>query len=88
MEALPAPPTTLPSPTASPAASGRPYTPPGPPPRVDTGSATVPLDSVVFDTFRGGFIPLPEASEDVIESLRDAIRPIDKPAYESVEGGD
>ena len=77
-----------PAPTTPPAASGRPYTPSGPPPRLDTGSATVSLDSVVFDTFRGGYIPLSEASDTVIESLRDAIRPIYEPEYESVEGGD
>jgi hypothetical protein len=46
------------------------------------------LDSVVFDTFRGGYIPLPEAPDSVVESLRDAIKPIYVPAYESVEGGD
>ena len=79
-------PEPTPAPTTPPAASGRPDTSSRPPPRLDTGSAVVPLDSVVFDTFRGGYIPLSEASEIVIESLRDAIRPIYEPAYEPVEG--
>lgn len=83
-----APAPTTPPASPSPDTSGRPYTPSGPPPRLDTGSATVALDEVVFDTFRGGYIPLSEASDTVIESLRDAIRPIYEPAYESVEGGD
>ena len=85
-DALSPKPTTPPA-TASPDTSGRPYTPLGPPPKLDTASATVPLDSVVFDTFRGGYIPLPQASDTVIESLRDAIKPIYEPAYESVDGG-
>jgi hypothetical protein len=83
-----APAPTTPPATPVPDITGRPYTPSGPPPKLDTGSATVSLDEVVFDTFRGGYIPLSEASDTVIESLRDAIRPIYEPAYESVEGGD
>ena len=83
-----APAPTPPPATPSPDTSGRPYTPTGPPPKLDTGSATVPLDAIVSDTFRGGYIPLSEATDTVIESLRDAIRPIYEPVYEPVEGGD
>ena len=62
--------------------------PSGSPPKVDKSIANVPLDEVVFDTFRGGFIPLSQASDEVIETLRDAIKPIYVPKYDSVEGGD
>ena len=63
-------------------------TPDGPPPRVDTSIAGVPLDQVVFDTFRGGFILLSEASDQVIEALRDVIKPVYQPKYDNVDGGD
>ncbi len=56
----------------------------GPPenvPPLDVTRTDVPLDAVVFDTFDGGFTPLSEASSDLIEQLRDAIRPIYDPVY-------
>ena len=64
------------------------YTPTGPPPRVDTGIASVSLDEIYFDTFRGGYIPLSAASAEVIEELRDVIDPIYQPRYAPVEGGE
>ena len=55
-----APATPLPDPGDAVLALSRPS---GPPPLVDTSIASVPLADVVFDTFRGGFIRLSEASE-------------------------
>ena len=64
------------------------YTPTAPPPKLDTSIASVALDEIVFDTFRGGYIRLPRATEEVVESLRDAIIPIYEPKYDPVEAGD
>ena len=80
-----------PSSPASPTASKEPaalYTPEGPPPKLDTSISSVSLDEVVFDTFRGGYIPLSDASDALIEQLRDAIKPIYEPRYDPVERGD
>ena len=81
-----------PTPSPSPVADAMPReslrTPTEPPPQVDTSIADVPLEDVVFDTFRGGFIRLSEAAEETIEALRDRIKPIYEPRYEPVEGGD
>lgn len=63
-------------------------TPKEPPPKVDKSIAIVPIEEVVFDTFRGGFIRLSDASDETIEMLRDLIKPVYQPRYESVEGGD
>lgn len=52
-------------------------------PDVDLTLHDVPLDEVVFDTFDGGFVPLPESSEELRASLRDAIPPLDRPRYEA-----
>jgi len=68
--------------------SNRLKTPTKPPPQVDTSVRSVSLDEVVFDTFRGGFIRLSDATPDQIEQLRDAIKPIYEPAYDDVSGGD
>lgn len=58
------------------------------PPRLDRAIAGVPLDLIIFDTFSVGLqLPLTEASDNAIEGLRDAIRPIYVPRYEAVEGG-
>ncbi|MFQ5902156.1 MAG: DUF3179 domain-containing protein [Candidatus Binatia bacterium] len=43
---------------------------------------------MVFDTFNGSYVRLSEATPQVIEKLRDAIRPIYEPRYEGPEGGD
>jgi len=48
---------------------------------VNIAIADVDLDDVVFDTFDGGSITLPEASESQIEGLLNAIPPIDEPNY-------
>ena len=63
-------------------------TPTGPPPTVDTSIAGVPVEDVLFDTFRGGFVRLSEASEETIEALRDRIKPIYEPRYDSAGDGD
>ena len=52
-------------------------------PPLDTSKSIVPLGDVVFDTFQGGFVPLDEADDDLILRLRDAIRPIYQPTYDS-----
>ena len=62
-------------------------TPVEPPPRVDTTIAGVPVEDVVFDTFRGGFIRLSDASDETIEALRDRIKPIYEPKYDPADGG-
>ena len=63
-------------------------TPVEPPPPVDTSIAGVPVEDVVFDTFRGGFIRLSEASDETIEALRDRIKPIYEPKYDPADEGD
>lgn len=65
-----------------------PVKPTGRPPTLDRSVASVGLDEVLFDTFRGGSIPLDEASEQTIDGLRDAIVPIYEPRYDGVDGGD
>ena len=84
----------LKAPRPSPAAAARPEaqtalrTPKGPPPKVDTSIAGVPIEDVVFDTFMGGFLRLSEASDADIEALRDRIKPIYVPRYDPLEIGD
>ena len=74
------------APTETPAP--RTQAPSGPPPRLDTSVASVDLEDVVFDTFRGGFVPLSEATPALVDSLRDAIKPIYVPRYDGIDGGD
>ena len=52
-------------------------------PLVDKSIHSVPLEDIVFDTFGGSprFLPLDQASDEVILGLRDLIRPILEPAY-------
>jgi len=52
-------------------------------PALDTTQHAVPLDRIVFDTFRPGrrAVPLPEASPELIRRLRDAIPPLHEPEY-------
>lgn len=45
-------------------------------PKLDTSIHDVPLQDIVFDTFNGRFVPLDQASDDLILSLRDAIAPV------------
>ena len=62
--------------------------PDGHPPTLDRSIASVDLADVVFDTFRGGFIPLSEASDEVIEQLRDTIKPVYVAKYAPAAGGE
>lgn len=43
----------------------------------------MPLMDILFDTFGGNprFVPLDVATDDIIDQLRDAIRPINNPIY-------
>ena len=54
-------------------------------PAVDTSQHSVPLEDIYFDTFRGvnRAVPLTEADEALILSLRDAIPPIYQPVFET-----
>ncbi len=54
-------------------------------PPVDTTAHVVALDDIVFDTFDGSFVPLSQAEAPTIRRLRDAIRPIYNPEYETAE---
>lgn len=59
-------------------------------PALDTSRAIVPLDDIVFDTFRpvNRAVPLPQASPELIASLIDAIPPIHDPTYETATEAD
>ena len=54
-------------------------------PAVDRSQHTVPLAEIYFDTFRrtNRVVPLSEADESLIVSLRDAIPPIYNPVFET-----
>ncbi len=89
-ESTAAAPHLTPSNTPSPASTPQEwlYTPTGPPPKVDKTIAGVDLDNVVFDTFRGGFIPLSVATDSAIEGLRDVLQPIYEPVYVAAGRGE
>ncbi len=53
-------------------------------PELDQSIASVDLSTIVFDTFDGGLIPLDQADQPTVDTLRDLISPIDAPEYESV----
>ena len=55
-------------------------------PVADLTAHSVPLEEVVFDTFDGRFVTLNMASQRLIESLRDAIKPIYNPGYGNANG--
>ena len=55
-------------------------------PPVDLTRHSVPLEDVVFDTFRGGFVRLSEAQPSLILRLRDALKPIYNPRYGDTDG--
>ena len=94
----PQPQTSSAAPTSDPPAAGAtsalaspaPYTPGQPPPSVDTSVASVPLDEIVFNTVSvlGEWVSLAHLSPSIIEQVRDSIKPIYKPKYQDVEGGD
>lgn len=50
----------------------------------DLGRHTVPPEQVLFDTFDGGMLPLSRGTEAEVLRLRDAIRPVWNPRYDSV----
>ena len=54
-------------------------------PLADTSLHAVPLEEVVFDTFDGSFVRLPDATDATILRLRDVIQPIYEPLYVSAE---
>ncbi len=64
-----------------------PSQPTGPPPVLDRTRASVSIDRIVFDTFGGSSVRLSDATFEMIERLRDVIRPIYEPSYEDVDGG-
>ncbi|MEM9515274.1 MAG: hypothetical protein AAGA42_10495, partial [Actinomycetota bacterium] len=49
------------------------------PPDVDLDVHSVPLSEIVFDTFDGGSVALPESTPELRAELLDAIPPIDQP---------
>lgn len=59
-------------------------------PTLDTGSATVPLGEIYFDTFRATnrAVPLDEADDALIMRLRDAIPPLYNPRFEAADSAD
>ncbi len=62
--------------------------PPAPLPPVDASIASVPLSDVVFDLFDGSYVPFPDATDTLIEQMRDAIVPIYEPSYGGSDDGD
>ncbi|MBV7338142.1 DUF3179 domain-containing protein [Chloroflexi bacterium TSY] len=54
-------------------------------PDVDTSRHSVPLETIIFDTFQptNRAVPLTDASPELIVRLRDAIPPIHAPIYET-----
>ena len=56
-------------------------------PPIDTTNHSVPLDEILFDTFRSydRVVPLPEADPALINRLRDAIPPIFSPVFETAD---
>ncbi|UCG23272.1 MAG: hypothetical protein JSW55_14095, partial [Chloroflexota bacterium] len=59
-------------------------------PEVDTDQHSVPLDEIIFDSFRSTnrAVPLTSVQPDLIRSLRDAIPPIYEPRFVSVAESD
>ncbi|NQW22869.1 MAG: DUF3179 domain-containing protein [SAR202 cluster bacterium] len=53
-------------------------------PQLDQSIHSLPLDDILFDTFgttSARFVPLDEISDELQNGLRDAIVPVDRPAY-------
>ncbi len=61
--------------------------PPAPPPAVNASIASVSLSDVVFDLFDGRYVPFPDATDMLIEQMRDAIVPIYEPRYGGPDDG-
>ncbi len=70
--------------------TGLPYGISGPsaPPPVDIFDGIVPPEDIVFDTFDGGSLRLPDAPQATINRLFNAIRPVYVPVYEGPTGGE
>ncbi len=75
-------------PTQVPASAQAQTLPAGTPPDLNRDIRSVELSDIVFDTFDGSSRRLSDASNALIERLRDAIKPIYSPQYEDVSGGD
>ena len=58
------------------------------PPDVDVSKHSVPLDEIVFDTFTGSTVKLPDSTPELRARLLDSIPPIDKPVYGNISEGD
>lgn len=56
-------------------------------PPLNVSKLSVELGDIVFDRFDGGFVPFPEASEQLIVELTNAIPPIYAPEYGGPEDG-
>ena len=59
-----------------------------PPPAVDISLSIVPVEDVVFDTFRGGFVKLSKADGGTIKALRGQIKLIYEHKYNPSKKGD
>ena len=58
-------------------------------PDLDRSRHSVPLEDILFDTFgtvSARFVPLSEISDELQINLRDAIIPVDRPAYGGLDG--
>ncbi len=55
---------------------------------MDISLSIVPVEDVVFDTFRDGFVRLSEADAGTIGALRGRIKPIYEPKYDPAKKGD
>lgn len=53
------------------------------PPELDTSQRSVELQDIIFDTFDGSSTPLSDADSELIERLRDAIKPVYVAKYEN-----
>lgn len=69
--------------------TGLPYGITGPeaPPPVDIFDGIVPPEDIVFDTFDGSSVRLPDAPRATINRLFNAIRPVYVPTYEGASSG-
>ena len=58
------------------------------PPDVDLSEHSVPLGEIVFDTFDGRVLTLPDSTPELRARLLDRIPPIDQPVYGDASEGD
>ncbi|MEM1334378.1 MAG: DUF3179 domain-containing (seleno)protein [Actinomycetota bacterium] len=57
------------------------------PPDIDLSRSSVDPSEILFDTFDGGSVPLPDSSPQLRARLLDRIPPIDQPIYTDAAGG-